>query len=60
MLSRALGTLVAALALPLLVAAPRAAADAGAECPPGTNPVRARSGVDLRIRERPRGAGTIR
>jgi hypothetical protein len=45
MLSRALGTLVAALALPLLVAAPRAAADAGAECPPGTNPVRAGSGV---------------
>lgn len=45
MLSRALGTLVAALLLPLAVAAPRAAADGDSPCPPGTNPVSVGSGV---------------
>jgi len=45
MLSRAFGTFVAALALPLLVVVPRAAAEGDAQCPPGTDPIRAGSGV---------------
>ena len=45
MLRRALGTLVVALALPLVVVAPRAGADGDPECPPGTNPVSVGSGV---------------
>jgi hypothetical protein len=59
MLSRALGTLIAALVLPLLVAAPRAAADTGAECPPGTNPVRARSGVICAVASDPGKPGQL-
>jgi hypothetical protein len=45
MLSRALGAVVAALVLPLAVVVPRAAADAGSSCPPGTNPVSVGSGL---------------
>ena len=45
MLSRALGTLVVALLLPLVVVAPRAVADGDSQCPAGTNPVSVGSGV---------------
>jgi len=45
MLSRSVGIFVAALVLPLFVAVPRAAAEGDAPCPPGTEPVRAGSGV---------------
>ena len=45
MLSRALGILVVALLLPLLVVAPRAAAVGDSQCPAGTNPVSVGSGV---------------
>ena len=45
MLSRALGAAVAALVLPLLAVVPRAAADGGSTCPPGTDPVSVGSGV---------------
>ena len=45
MLTRALGTLVAALVLPLVVAVPRAAADGDSPCPAGTEPVSVGSGV---------------
>lgn len=45
MLTRALGSLVLALALPLVVVAPRSAADGDSQCPPGTTPVSVGSGV---------------
>jgi hypothetical protein len=45
MLTRALGTLVAALLLPLVVTVPRAAAEGDSPCPPGTDPVSVGSGV---------------
>lgn len=45
MLSRALGTLVAAIVSPLIVAVPLATADGDSQCPPGTNPVSVGSGV---------------
>lgn len=45
MLTRALGTLVAALLLPLAVMVPRAAGEGGSPCPSGTDPVSVGSGV---------------
>jgi hypothetical protein len=45
MLSRALGILVVTFGLAFLTVAPRASADEGAPCPPGTNPVSVGSGV---------------
>ena len=45
MLSRALGIVVVALWVPLVVVAPRAVAGGNSQCPPGTNPVSVGSGV---------------
>lgn len=45
MLTRALGMLVAALLLPLVVMVPRAAGEGDSPCPPGTDPVSVGSGV---------------
>ena len=45
MLTRAIGTLVAALELPVVIAMPRAAADGDSPCPAGTEPVSVGSGV---------------
>lgn len=45
MLTRALGTLIAALLLPLVVMVPRAAGEGDSPCPPGTDPVSVGSGV---------------
>ena len=45
MLTRALGTLVAALLLPLIVMLPRAEGQGDSPCPSGTDPVSVGSGV---------------
>jgi hypothetical protein len=57
MLSRALGIMMAALLLPLVVVAPRAVADGGSPCPPGTNPVSVGSGVICVVVTDPGGPG---
>lgn len=57
MLTRAFGTLVIALALPLLAVLPRALADGGSTCPPGTTPVSVGSGVICVVVTDPGGPG---